>query len=340
MAGNILEISCWAFLILYVALLKLWKFILCHTSPFRFAHREVACALRWLQVKKKSGDNRWNQQLEDWQKSRHLWQACQTDFCLGLLYSISFASIKKTKFQQNYSVNHRKSNSRKRPACPHSDQFHGVEDPEELQVLSRIHLFGQRLPEAANSSWNPGSQGLYNSSFLKTNNLSVSGQSPADLLNAGKQMWASLGASSPRAPAEVACPGLPQCEDQARPAPETLTQARDWNVTEHQGKSRHHCVMGTNPAAPGQWGPDLPRQGEATPASLPPQSITGGHRGARDGWCWGLGALCTAGKLLQPAAGLQEHREGQHYWVPALPASVQWAPVKHLRLVIKVQAAQ
>lgn len=118
MVGNILEISCWAFLILYVVLLKHWGLLLCHTNPFRLTHTEVACALRWLQVKKKSGDNRWNQQLEDWQKSRHLWQSCQTDFCLGLLCSISFASTKKTKSQQNYSVNHRKCNSRKRPECP------------------------------------------------------------------------------------------------------------------------------------------------------------------------------------------------------------------------------
>lgn len=46
------------------------------------------------------------------------------------------------------------------------------------------------------SSWNPGSQGLYNSSSLKTNNLIVRRQSPADLLTAGKQMWASLGGST------------------------------------------------------------------------------------------------------------------------------------------------
>lgn len=104
--------------------------------------------------KKKSGDNRWNQQLEDWQKSRHLWQACQTDFCFRLLCSISFASTKNPKSQHNYSVNHRKKNSRKRPACPHSAQFHGVEDPEEPLVLPRIHLFGQRTPEAAETQEN------------------------------------------------------------------------------------------------------------------------------------------------------------------------------------------
>lgn len=52
MVGNILEISCWAFLILYVVLLKHWGLLLCHTNPFRLTHTEVACALRWLQVKK------------------------------------------------------------------------------------------------------------------------------------------------------------------------------------------------------------------------------------------------------------------------------------------------
>lgn len=63
-------------------------------------------------------------------------------FLSGALLFHIFCQHQNKKSQQNYWVNQRKSNSRRRPACPRLDIFHGAEDPEGPQVLPRSHLFG------------------------------------------------------------------------------------------------------------------------------------------------------------------------------------------------------
>lgn len=176
--------------------------------------------------------------------------------------------------------------------------------------------------------------------MLKTNKLSVSGQSPADLLNAGKQMWASLGASQGHLQGLLAqgCHSVG-----TRPG----QHQGHWHRQETgMSPGEEQVVMGTHPTASGQGGWTLPGK-ERTHRPPSHHRASQGHRGAGDGWCWGLGALCPAGRWVQPGAGLQgggfsleqdgrDTGKGQHYCT----CTARVYPVKHRRLVIKVQAAQ
>lgn len=107
-------------------------------------------------------------------------------------------------------MNQRKSNSRKRPARPQLDHFHGVEGPEEPQLLTRSHLFSCKWmwPSTRNTCRTQGTVCHNMSQYISPQRLRGEGE-PAATMVVSRGAQVKQGLEPARARGAQSMPSLP-----------------------------------------------------------------------------------------------------------------------------------